>query len=157
MSCQYYNSLYDKLVEENQVLDQEYNNRNSAEPQKTKYINMSERAVKDINYVLFWIYISLCIIFAGFIYLSNYTLTAKVVILVLLFTYPLYIFPLQQTIYNIGKIFTSILTSSIYDNGYWEEPSNVRIIQTVATTAPATTGTVEGEGEGAEGEGVTPS
>ena len=139
MSCQYYNSLYDKLVEENQVLDQEYNNRNSAEPQKTKYINMSERAVKDINFVLFWIYISLCIIFAGFIYLSNYTLTAKVVILVLLFTYPLYIFPLQQTIYIIGTFFTSILTSSIYDNGYWEEPSNVRIIQTAAATAPAAT------------------
>ena len=139
MSCEYYNSLYDKITQENEVLEQLYNNRNSAEPQKTKYIKITEQAINIVNYYLFLIYMLFCFFLAVFIYYSDYTFIAKFVIIILIVTYPWYIFSLQEFVFKISSFFVSVLTSSVYDNGYFEEISKVIPYSSGTTTTPEPT------------------
>lgn len=118
MSCLYYEGLYNSIVAENNTLEQLYNNRNSAEPQKINYINVSADYLKSVNKIMFWIYISLCCVFSWFIYNSDFNEYIKMTIILFAFGFPWYIYPLQQGLYIFYMFIVKIISSSVYDDGY---------------------------------------
>ena len=140
MSCLYYEGLYNSIVDENNTLEQLYNNRNSAEPQKINYINVSADYLKSANKIMFWIYISLCCVFSWFIYNSDFNEYIKMTIILFAFGFPWYIYPLQQGLYIFYMFIVKIISSSVYDDGYnTDTNTNTTPATTPAPTTPDTT------------------
>jgi hypothetical protein len=139
MSCLYYEGLYNSIVAENNTLEQLYNNRNSAEPQKINYINVSADYLKSVNKIMFWIYISLCCVFSWFIYNSDFNEYIKMTIILFAFGFPWYIYPLQQGLYIFYMFIIKIISSSVYDDGYNTDTTDTTPHTTPAPTTPAPT------------------
>jgi hypothetical protein len=116
-----YNTLYDKVKNENERLEDSYNNtknNHSADAQQSKYVDLSAKIIKNIYNISFWIYIVLSVVLCVFIYRNPFSLQIKLALGAVIFGFPFYIYFLENALYTFSVYIYYILISAVYSNGY---------------------------------------
>jgi hypothetical protein len=116
-----YTTLFNKAKAENDRLENTYNkieNEHSADAQKSRYVGLSEQILKTIYTYSFWIYIFLSLILCVLIYYKPLSPIMKTFLVIVIFGFPFYIFPLENATYIICIYLYNIMVSTVYNNGY---------------------------------------
>ena len=112
-----YQNLLDKVTSENNMIKKSYPGL-SIYGQKSIYINQSTYTLTTINTWLFWIYLAFAVILSIIIILKPYSIPFKVAMVIIICTFPFYIYPVETFIYKMVMYIYSILLSIVYNNGY---------------------------------------
>lgn len=100
-----YSTINDVIQKENTIIGNQINvtsQQDSTSQSKSNYQNIETIKIQSHNYYLFWIYYTLIIILAYFLYYkSKLDYLYKIAILVGFILYPFLIFPLEMAIYWI--------------------------------------------------------
>lgn len=117
-----YNALYDKVKAENDRIQQTYEKRfndHSADAQQSKYVDLSQKILKTVYDYAFWIYIALSIVLYFFIWTkSGYSIPIKIILLIVIFGFPYYIYFLENIIYSYSLYMYYVIVSLVYNNGF---------------------------------------
>ena len=93
-------------------------NEHSADGQKSKYMKQSGDIIWTIYKYSFWVYMVCITILAVLIYLQPYSIYFKIVLILLMYGFPFYIYPTELYLYKLFEFLWSILLSQIYSNGF---------------------------------------
>jgi hypothetical protein len=116
-----YKPLYDTVKRQNDRLEEQINDlvNNAVSSQKSIYINQSSQILQTVyNYAIlgyFFVAIILCVLIGR---KPEYSISMKFIIIVLLLTFPFYIYPLEKITLIISDYFTALFFSLVYTNGY---------------------------------------
>ena len=116
-----YTTLYNKVQSENDRIQKTYDkikNEHSADSQKSKYVELSEIILKKVYMYSFVIYMILSLVLCVLIYYKPFSLTIKIVLVIVILGFPFYIFFLENVIYQISMYLYNIMVSTVYTNGY---------------------------------------
>lgn len=116
-----YTTLYNKVKTENDRIDKTHDkikNEHSADSQKSKYVELSEKILKNVYLYSFVIYMVLSLVLCVLIYYKPFTLTMKIVFIIIILGFPFYTFFLENIIYKISIYFYNLALSTVYTNGY---------------------------------------
>ena len=118
-----YSMLLDKVTKENKQLSNSLdymNNASSANGQKSKYVNQSTQILEKIYNVLFWIYLVVAVGLSVIIYLySKQGIYMKVFLILLALSFPFYIYPVENFIFEIMRYLYRLMLSIVYVNNYY--------------------------------------
>ena len=116
-----YNALYEKVKSENDKIQKTYDdikNNHSKQEQQSKYIDLSQKILNAVYMVSFWIYMILSIVLCVFIYYEKFSLKIKILLFVIIFGYPFYIYFLENLTYTVSIFLYNVILSTVYLNGY---------------------------------------
>lgn len=116
-----YTTLHNKVKTENDRIDKTYDkikNEHSADSQKSKYVELSQKILKNIYLYSLVIYMVLSLVLCVLIYYKPFTLTMKIAFIVIILGFPFYIFFLENITYKISIYLYNLTLSTVYTNGY---------------------------------------
>ena len=116
-----YTILYNKVHSENDRIEKTYDkikNEHSANAQKSKYVELSERILKNVYMYSFAIYVILSIVLCILIYYKPFSLTIKIILFAVILGFPFYIFFIENITYKISIYLYNVMLSTVYTNGY---------------------------------------
>lgn len=116
-----YTTLYNKVKDENDRLsmtNDKTKNDHSADAQKSKYVELSQEIIKNVYNYAFWIYMVLAVILFVFVYKKPFSNLVKILLFVVIFGFPFYIYILENLTYKICIYLYNVMLSTVYTNGY---------------------------------------
>jgi len=116
-----YTQLFNTVNKQNDIIHStyyDYVNLNSADAQQSKYVYQSSSILASIYTYGFYIYMVVAAILCGVIVMKPLTIFYKIVLVIVILTYPYYIYPLEEWCYILSTYIWGLLTSSVYSNGY---------------------------------------
>ena len=116
-----YNLLLNTVKTENERILASYDkvfNERSADSQKAKYMNQSGDMIWKIYGYLFWVYYIFIIVLSILLYFQPFSIYLKIVIILLMFGFPFYIYVVEEWLYVMTDYLWHILLSQVYSNGF---------------------------------------
>jgi len=109
---QYTKSYYDLIFGQNSKLsnrinDTQYTDFFSTDGQKSSYVSNDNAYLRALNYVFLIVYYILAIIVLYIIYTLNMTQFSKIVMVIIILLYPLFIYSLQHTLHYLWVNFNT--------------------------------------------------
>lgn len=111
-----YGVLIDKIKYENEMI---YNSYLSGINNKSENINKTSDILDNIFYYLVTIYYILAIGVCSFLLFDSYSISIKIILILLIIFFPYYIFVIQRVSFYIYNYIYTILLSQVYMNGYY--------------------------------------
>jgi hypothetical protein len=92
---------------------------NAVSSQSSIYINQSSQILQSIyNYVILVYFIVAIVLSVLIVRKPEHSIQIKILIIILLLTFPFYIYPLEKLSLIISDYFTALFFSLVYKNGY---------------------------------------
>ena len=116
-----YTSLYDTVKRQNDNLKVQIDNlvNNAVSSQSSIYINQSSQILQTVyNYVILVYFITAIALSVLIVRKPDHSIPIKILIIILLLTFPFYIYPLEKLTYIISEYFTALFFSLVYKNGF---------------------------------------
>jgi hypothetical protein len=116
-----YNLLLNTVKTENKRISDSYDkvfNERSADGQKSKYMNQSGDMIWKIYGYLFWVYYITITILSILLYFQPFSIYLKILIIIIMYGFPFYIYPAEEWLYVMTDYIWHILLSQVYSNGF---------------------------------------